>query len=153
MSLAFDLQTGPTPRLRKAVLGLYLFAAGSAAASIVLVYRSLQSPATTALAASALAAFALLAGLAWSFVRSLRRGDRGTLSVGPDGAATWKSASGTGESDVNAVRWCSVAGLAWIEARSGSRRLLLLSGRDRCGDRDWAQLARWLRWLERGRES
>ncbi len=153
MSLAFELQAGPTSRLRRAVLGLYLFAAGSIVASLVLVLRSLQSPGAEVLGASTLAAAVLLAALAWSFVRTVRRGAKGTLSVKPDGAATWRGESDSGEFAANAVRWFSVAGLAWIEATSGSRRLLLLSGRDRCGDREWAQLNRWLRWLERGRQT
>lgn len=153
MSLAFDLEVGTSSRLRGLVAGLHLIAAAALAGTGALAWDSLGPLDLPRAAAAALAGGAALATLGWSLARGLRARHSGTLSVDPRGGAHWREQGAPGTVPAAATRWFSLGGLVWIEARMGRRRIWLVSGRDRCGDRVWAGLNRWFRWLERGAQA
>lgn len=153
MSLAFDLEVGPSARLRGLVAGLHLVAAAALAGTGALAWDALDPLDLTGWVAAALSGGGALAILGWSLARGLRAPRSGTLSVDPRGGALWRERGAAGAVPVVANRWFSLCGLAWIEAREGRRRIWLVSGRDRCGDRVWAGVNRWFRWLERGSQA
>ena len=150
MSLAFDLEVGNSSRIRGLVAGLHLIAAAALMGGGALVWNSFGWRGASLTTGGVLAGGSALAILGWNLVRGLRVAPRGTLSIDLRGGARWREAGAADTVPAAATCWFSLCGLVWIEASIAGRRVWLVSGRDRCSDRDWAGLNRWLRWLERG---
>lgn len=147
MSLAFSLPLGASRRVR-----LFVCLSHSCAA-LGLVVSALRLAADGQFGASGLL-LAVLVPVLLSMRRALSRcGAAGYLTVDEEGRASWsfrRTPGGAGE-PVVALRWHVFAGLAWLElGAAGGRRLSLMSGADRASDREWRELMRWLRWLDRG---
>lgn len=85
-------------------------------------------------------------GLAW-----------GTLRVGADGRPHWRAGNASqagGFTPVAVERWYAGERLAWLRLRgTDGRRHEILIGRGGLNDEDWRELASWLAWLRRGRQS
>lgn len=141
MSLAFALEARASRRVGALVAAAHLCALlGAAAAALQLARGGLN------LAAPSMLLFWL--PVAWSWRRWRRSAAAaGCLLVDADGTARWCAPAAC---SLEPLRWFSVAGIAWIEARTpqGARSLLL--GRDQASDAQWRSLMRWLRWLDRG---
>jgi hypothetical protein len=147
MSLAFSLRLGASRRV-----ALFVCLSHSCAA-LGLVAAALRLAADGQLGASGLLLAVLLPVFFSMRLALLRCAEAGCLTVDEEGAASWSSRPGPGSpgEPVEALRWHVFAGLAWLElGAAGGRRLSLLSGADRASDREWRELMRWLRWLDRG---
>lgn len=120
-----------------------------------------------------LATFSLLGltlAVSWSARRAAARRISGWLAVDDRGLAYWSAAhparttladpgdcAFAGSSHhLSAPRraveprvWGRIGQLAWIMLRVEGKRVILLSGADRCRDDQWRALCAWLRWLDR----
>ncbi|HWS75256.1 MAG TPA: protein YgfX [Quisquiliibacterium sp.] len=161
MSLAFALRPGPSRRV------CFLVALTHACAALGVLGASLQLAAAGALASSGLWLLGLIP-VGWSWGRAWgARMPCGRLVVDGEGAARWSGGAGCPSASARDVRstaaraehpggeifeprrWLVFAGVVWIDARVGDRRLSLLSGEDAVSDPEWRGLMRWLRWLDR----